>query len=146
MLRNDADFAGLGRAGRRYPNAARVRDMTRPQAKKRRITAAQRGNIVQRVLVDGWSAGQAAATFNIEERRIVGWVAAYQRYGMASLHEDAADDGAAHRWLWLLRLLGIRFAARQRNGADGQPARSIRLPRRDGEPGPGGSGQRSHRN
>ena len=34
------------------------------------IAAAQRGQIVQRVLVDGWSTAQAAATFGLQERRV----------------------------------------------------------------------------
>ena len=44
-------------------------------------TAAQRGQIVQRVLVDGWSAAQAAAAFGVSEWRVVQWVAAYRRHG-----------------------------------------------------------------
>jgi len=48
------------------------------------IAAAQRGQIVQRVLVDGWSTAQAAATFGLQERRVARWVADYRRDGMAS--------------------------------------------------------------
>jgi helix-turn-helix protein len=121
--------------------------MTRQQAKKRQITVAQRGNIVQRVLVDGWSIEQAAATFGIAERRIAGWVAAYRRHGMASLRDDAAFERAPRRWWWLLRLMGARLAARLRGGPDGQPARSIRLARRDGSANPpDGRGWHSRRN
>jgi transposase-like protein len=119
--------------------------MTRPRAKKRQITPAQRGNIVQRVLVDGWNTKRAAVTFGIDERRIAGWVAAYRRHGMASLQTEAAAERTPRRWLWLLRTLGARFAARLRGGPQGQPARSIRLLRRDGEAGPpGSSGRRSY--
>jgi transposase-like protein len=109
--------------------------MIRPRAKKRRITAAQRGTIVQRVLVDGWSIEQAAATYGIAERHIAGWVTAYRRRGMASLR-DAAFDAAPRRWLWLLRLIGARLAARLRASRDAPPARSIRLQRRDAGEGP----------
>ena len=55
-------------------------------------TAAQRGQIVQRVLVDGWSAAQAAAAFGVSEWRVVQWVAAYRRHGMASLRDETAAE------------------------------------------------------
>ena len=44
--------------------------MDRLRAKGRDIAAAQRGQIIQRVLVDGWSAVQAAETYDIQERQV----------------------------------------------------------------------------
>lgn len=67
--------------------------------------AAARGRIVQRVLVDGWNAAQAAEAFDVGERDVVRWVAAYRRHGMASLRDDAAAPRAA--WRWLRRLLFV---------------------------------------
>lgn len=96
------------------------------------MTAAERGDIVQRVLVDGWTAEQAAATFGVEARCIALWVAAYRRHGMASLNTDAAAELAPRRWWRLLRTLGGRFTARLRGPQSGEPARSIRLLRCDG--------------
>jgi hypothetical protein len=97
--------------------------MSNPPTRKRQITAAERGNIIQHVLVDGWSAAQAAAAFGVEERRIAGWLAAYRRYGMASLRGGAAVESAPRRWLWLLRMLGARFAGPPGRGREGQTTR-----------------------
>ena len=57
---------------------------TRP----RTITIAQRGQIIQRVIVDGWTTTAAAATFGVPERLVTAWVADYRRHGMASLRHD----------------------------------------------------------
>jgi hypothetical protein len=67
------------------------------------IAAAQRGQIVQRVLVDGWSTAQAAAVFGLQERRIARWVADYRRHGMASLREDEAAERLWQRWIDRMR-------------------------------------------
>jgi len=67
------------------------------------IAAAQRGQIIQRVLVDGWSTAQAAAVFGLQERRIARWVADYRRHGMASLREDDAGERLLQRWIRRLR-------------------------------------------
>ena len=85
--------------------------MDRLSAKGREIAAAQRGQIIQLVLVDGWSAAQAAETFDLQERQVARWVADYRRHGMASLREDYATESLQHRWLralrgWLLRCFG----------------------------------------
>jgi hypothetical protein len=78
--------------------------------------AATRGQIVQRVLVDGWSAAQAAAAFEVGERQVVRWVAAYRRHGMASLRDDLAAQPAP--WRWLRRLhLGLRRMGAARGDA-----------------------------
>jgi hypothetical protein len=54
-------------------------------AKYRAITVVRRALIIQRVIVDGWSSAEAAATFGVSEQLVCIWVADYQRYGMASL-------------------------------------------------------------
>jgi hypothetical protein len=63
------------------------------------LGAVKRAQIIQRVLVDGWSPAQAAAVFELPERRIARWVNDYQRRGMASLRDDQPDDGVAQRCL-----------------------------------------------
>jgi transposase-like protein len=64
-------------------------------AKPRTITPAQRGYIIQRVLVDGLKPSEAARLYAVEERLIETWVAAYRRDGMASLRTDPARTVAA---------------------------------------------------
>ena len=49
------------------------------------LTAAQRGQIVQRVIVDNWTTADAAAAAGMPERLVAAWVADYRRHGMASL-------------------------------------------------------------
>ena len=49
----------------------------------------RRGQVVQRVIVDGWTAGEAARAAGLDERLVARWVAAYRRRGMASLRENA---------------------------------------------------------
>ncbi|HKS88297.1 MAG TPA: leucine zipper domain-containing protein [Stellaceae bacterium] len=74
----------------------------------RDIAAGERGLIIQRVLVDGWSARQAGAVHGVDERLVLRWLAAYRRCGMASLHDDANERGA-RRWLGRLRLWMARL-------------------------------------
>ena len=63
-----------------------------------------RGQIVQRVLVDGWSPAQAASVFGVGERDIHRWLSAYRRHGMASLRDEMAQR-APLRWLRQLALV-----------------------------------------
>jgi transposase-like protein len=56
-------------------------------AKGRTVTRAQRGQIVQRVIVDGWTSAEAAIAFDVEPRLVAAWVADYRRHGMASLRQ-----------------------------------------------------------
>ena len=56
---------------------------------RRTLTTAQRGQIVQRVIVDGWSSARAAAAFGVPERLVDAWVADYRRHGMASLRHKS---------------------------------------------------------
>ena len=112
------------------------------------MAAAQRGQIVQRVLVDGWSAQRAAGAFGIDERVVTRWVAAYRRYGMASLK---ADDGAPDRfWRQLAsffrRLVPQSFGPVNLLIGRSQPAPCVVLRRRRddlfGQPGPATPGSR----
>jgi hypothetical protein len=50
------------------------------------LTAAQRGQIVQRVIVDNWTTADAAIAAGVPERVVVAWVAGFRRHGLASLH------------------------------------------------------------
>jgi transposase len=85
----------------------------------RNIPAAQRGQIIQRILIDGWTPGQAAAALGVEERRVVRWVTAYRRQGMASLRGDLGADRMARRWIaWVQsRVLRALATARGRRGS-----------------------------
>ena len=105
----------------------------------RDISAAERGRIIQHVLVDGWSPAQAAAVFEVGERQVVRWLAAYRRHGLASLRNDAALERPPRRWLRRLAAMFGRLAAELR-GEDARPVRCIVLPRagevRRSRPGP----------
>jgi len=71
---------------------------------RRAISAARRGQIVQRVIVDGWTIARTAAVFDTPPRLVEIWVAAYRRHGMASLRRAPRHTVAAERLeLWLLR-------------------------------------------
>jgi transposase-like protein len=59
------------------------------------ISIAQRAQIIQRVLVDGWTAAQAAAAFGVPKRLVDSWVADYRRHGMASLRHGPENTIAA---------------------------------------------------
>ena len=62
--------------------------MKKPSSHRQTITPAQRGQIVQRVIVDGWSSAQAAGSLGIPKRLVEAWVADFRRNGMASLQRD----------------------------------------------------------
>lgn len=80
--------------------------MIKPRAKMREIAAVRRAQIIQRVLVDGWSAADSAAAFGVRERQVVRWIAAYRRRGMASLRaSDGASAGATGRWADRLKVM-----------------------------------------
>jgi hypothetical protein len=59
------------------------------------LTAAQRGQIVQRVIVDNWTAADAAAAAGVSERLVAAWVADYRRHGMSSLRHRPGKTIAA---------------------------------------------------
>lgn len=77
--------------------------MKNRSTERRTLTPAQRGHIVQRVIVDGWTGAEAAAAFQVPERLVKAWVADYRRHGMASLHHAPSKTVAAE--LVQLRLL-----------------------------------------
>jgi len=109
--------------------------MTENPTKTHTITAAQRGQTIQRVLVDGWSAAQAAAAVGVGvgERQVVRWVAAYKRQGMGSLRGDSATESAPQRWVRRLRAGFARsFTAFRGENRDAPSARCVPL-RRGGD-------------
>jgi transposase-like protein len=84
--------------------------------RRRDISAARRGQIVQRVIVEGWTIARAAAAFDTPPRLVEIWVAAYRRHGMASLRRAPRQTVIAERLeLWLLR----PFAAMLRRTSSG---------------------------
>jgi hypothetical protein len=102
--------------------------MGKIETNTRGIAAVRRGQIIQRILVDGWSPAEAAAFLGVEERQVVQWVAAYHRDGMASLRDDPASERAPRRWVRRLRAMMARiFRLRGR-----EPAPCIELRRRGG--------------
>ena len=80
------------------------------------VGAVQRAQIIQRVLVDGWSAAQASAVFDLPERRIARWVHDYKQRGMASLREVEPDERAIQRWLGAVAGIFSRGYAGVRRG------------------------------
>src|SRR6266513_235215 len=81
------------------------------------VAAVKRAQIIQRVLVDGWSPAQTAAVFAVPERRIARWVEDYRRRGVALLHRVAAR-------LRPRRAGALRRLAAHRRQAARQPRRS----------------------
>jgi hypothetical protein len=80
------------------------------------ISPARRGQIVQRVLVDGWTPAQTGLAFGIAELQVVRWVGAYRRYGMASLRGDAVAEYSPVNWMRGLRTLMARWMGALRLG------------------------------
>ena len=95
--------------------ARRSRSMKAASSSSRQLTAAQRGQIVQRVIVDNWTTAEAAVTAGVPERLVIAWVAGFRRYGMASLHRrqgKAVSVEIAHlRVLRPVRTLFRAFAS-----------------------------------
>jgi transposase len=83
--------------------AGRWRSMKGRSSPSHALTAAQRGHIVQRVIVDGWSIADAAAAAHVPARLVAAWVADYRRRGMASLRHRPGKTVAAE--IVKLRLL-----------------------------------------
>jgi transposase-like protein len=59
------------------------------------ISIAKRAQIIQRVLVDGWTTAQAAAACGVPKRLVDSWVADFRKNGMASLRRGLDDTIAA---------------------------------------------------
>lgn len=75
------------------------------------LSTAQRGQIVQRVIVEGWTTADAAAAAGVPERLVAAWVADYRRHGMASLRHRPGKSVAAEI-VQLRLLLPVRLALR----------------------------------
>src|SRR5438552_2951991 len=80
------------------------------------VAAVKRAQIIQRVLVDGWSPAQTAAVFAVPERRIARWVEDYRRRGMASLRDEVPGERVHQRWLHALTGAVSRCYAGLRRG------------------------------
>ena len=99
--------------------------MRKNSKQKRDLAAAQRGLIVQRVLVDGLSPAAAGRPFGLNSRQVGRLLAAYRRHGMASLRGEMPAGPAPYRrmaaWFsWLaLRLGGLGGAAAQHRAGPG---------------------------
>jgi transposase-like protein len=92
--------------------------MKNTELRRRTISVAQRGQIVQRVLVDGWTSIEVAAAFGVPRRVVEVWVTDFRRHGMASLRQDPGGTIAAEmlrftvwrpvRELWRKLLIAVR--------------------------------------
>ncbi len=76
--------------------------MKNRSAERPNPTPAQRAQIIQRVMVDGWTTAEAASAAGLSERLVDIWVAAYRRHGMASLRHAPSKSAATE--LFRLRL------------------------------------------
>ena len=107
--------------------------MSRLSAETDNIAAATRGLIVQRLIVDGWSAAEAAASFGVSEQQVERWVTAYRRHGMASLRDGDAPEFAPARWArGLGRMVRQIFGEPGRDIGQVEPAPLV-MPRRPGD-------------
>lgn len=89
--------------------------MRHSTARRQPVSAAQRGQIVQRILIDNWTSAQAAAAFTVSQRLVEIWVADYRRHGMASLRHVPRRTVAAE--IVHLRLLAPLEATLHRAAA-----------------------------
>jgi hypothetical protein len=96
---------------------------------------AKRGHVVQRVIVDGWTIGEAARAAGLDERTVARWVADYRRRGMASLREDRSRRRLRQRLILFLQALRRGVAHRRGAAAatpsDGASPRPLRRSRDD---------------
>jgi len=91
--------------------AGRWRGMKSHSSQPHTLTAVQRGVIVQRVLVDGWTVAAAAAAARLPEAVVAGWVADFRRHGMASLRHRPGKTVATDFVHWRI-LRPVRAASR----------------------------------
>jgi transposase-like protein len=116
--------------------------MKNPRDKRIALTPAQRGQIVQRVLVDGWTSAEAAAAAAVPERLVEAWVADYRRHGMASLRRASSKTVATEivrvRLVWPFRAVshgissGVRWLLARERPVPPSPLRHSRDDRRGG--------------
>jgi transposase len=102
-----------------------MRARRRVSKKGRPLGAAERGWIVQRIIVDHWTAAEAAAAFDLDERLVALWVEDYRRRGMASLRESRSERSSL---LSLAARAGRRLLARLRRGSERAPSPPIEVP------------------
>jgi leucine-zipper of insertion element IS481 len=107
---------------------------------RRPITVAKRGQIIQRVIVDGWTATQVEATFGVPKRVVEVWVADFRRTGMASLR-DQPNQIVLSELVWLrvsrpMRTLWRKLAIGLRRFARPEPSVEPLPLRRSSEDGP----------
>src|SRR5205823_14403466 len=98
--------------------AARWRIMKNTESRRQIISVAQRGQIVQRVIVDGWTSAEAAAAFDVPRRIVEVWVTDFRRHGMASLRQEPGRTIVTEiirftvwhpvRAMWRKLLIGLR--------------------------------------
>jgi transposase-like protein len=62
--------------------------MKNPSSSRSNITIAQRAQIIQRVLVDGWTIAQVATSYGVPKRLVDSWVADFRKNGMSSLRHQ----------------------------------------------------------
>jgi transposase-like protein len=92
--------------------------MKNTELRPRKISVAQRGQIVQRVIVDGWTSVEVAAAFGVPRRVVEVWVSDFRRYGMSSLRQDPGRTIATEmvrstiwrpaRTMWRKLLIGFQ--------------------------------------
>ena len=68
--------------------------MKKLQSGDRTISVAQRGQIIQRVIVEGWTSAEVARSFGIPKRVVDVWVADFRRHGMGSLRQNTGRTAA----------------------------------------------------
>lgn len=108
--------------------------------RSRTITITQRALLIQRVIVDNWTIGKAAASVGVPERLVAAWVADYRRYGMASLR-DAPSQTLGAEIVQVTVSRPVRAAIRKmwhrlRNALAVEPAVQPLPLRRSNEDGP----------
>ncbi|MGC1887640.1 MAG: helix-turn-helix domain-containing protein [Stellaceae bacterium] len=91
--------------------------MKNTELRRRTISVAQRGQIVQRVIVDGWTSAEVAAAFGVPRGIVEVWVTDFRRHGMSSLRQDPGRTIAAEmvrftvwrpvRAMWRKVLIGL---------------------------------------
>jgi hypothetical protein len=96
--------------------SGRLRNMKANPPHPHTLTPAQRGQIVQRVIVEGWSAAAAANAARLPEPLVAAWVGDFRRNGMASLRNKPGRTVAAE--IRQLRLLSsARSLVRRMTGS-----------------------------
>jgi hypothetical protein len=75
--------------------SGRLRSMKAHPSHPHTLTPAQRGQIVQRVIRDGWSPAAAANAARLPEPLVAAWVVDFRRNGMASLRNKPGRTVAA---------------------------------------------------